>query len=217
MTEFMQFILDLFGKHHYDILSSPDLKTTKFFKLQDIDDYWCVSEGLETYEKQAELYKWFKSKLGKQHPVAEKNISLLLLVDTDKQQGEYDQVEIENDDLFFKKYVLPYTEGDFQVLKEKIKNSGYGTFESLIMKDDSFKAVGKGEGYATLLYTIVHKLPFIPIQVERQQVEQQTFAFRTTEIANLFDKLNDLPVDINSEEASKFINNYLNADNNEEH
>lgn len=217
MTEFMNFIIRLFGENGYKAIPQPDQDKPLVFKNDKFEDYWIIAEGLKAFQKQADLFEWFTSDIINRFPLSEKNTSLLLLVDTDKQQEKFDEVAIENDALFFKKYVLPYTVDDFQVLKEKIKNSGYGTFESLIMKDDSFEAVGKGEGYATLLYTIVHKLPFIPIQVERQQVEQQTFAFRTTEIANLFDKLNDLPVDINSEEASKFINNYLNADNNEEH
>lgn len=217
MTEFMNFIKRLFGENGYEAISKPDQDKPLVFKNDKFEDYWIIAEDLRAFQKQVDLFEWFKGEIVNRFPLAEKNTSLLLLVDTDKQQEKFDEVAIENDALFFKKYVLPYTEGDFQELKEKIKNSEDGTFESLIMKDDTFKDVGEGEGYATLLYTIVHKLPFIPIQVERQQVEQQTFDFRPTEIANLFDKLNDLPVDINSEEASKFINNYLNADNNEEH
>lgn len=216
MTEFMNFIIRLFGENGYNAIPQPDQDKPLVFKNDTFEDYWIIAEGLKAFQKQADLFEWFTSDIINRFPLSEKNTSLLLLIDKDKQQGNFDEVGIENDALFFKKYVLPYTEGDFKELKAKIKNSEDGTFESLIMKDDSFEAVGKGEGYATLLYTIVHKLPFIPIQVERQQVEEHNFTFKNLKIANLFDSLNDFPVDINSEEARKFINNYLNADNNEE-
>lgn len=217
MTEFMNFIIRLFGENGYKAIPQPDQDKPLVFKNDKFEDYWIIAEGLKAYHKQAELFDWFKDNIVNRYPLSEKNTSLLLLIDTDKQQGKLDDVAIENDALFFKKYVLPYTVGDFQVLKEKIKNLEDETFEGLIMNEKSFEAVRRGEGYATLLYTIVHKLPFLPIRVEQQQVEQQTFAFKTPEIAELFDSLNDLPSNLENEDANRFINNYLKADSNEEH
>lgn len=217
MTEFMDFIRRLFGENGYMEIPQPNPDMPFVFKSNECDDYWLLAESLYHYRKQADLFEWFKGDIVNRFPLAEKNTSLLLLVDTEKQQGNYDEVEIENDPLFFKKYVLPYTEDSLHALKDKIQNSERGTLLSLIMKNETFEAVKNGEGYAILLYTIVHKLPFIPIEVENQQVEQQTFAFKTPEIAELYDSLNNLPPNIDNEDANRFINNYLNADNYEEH
>lgn len=216
MTGFIQFVLNLFEKNGYDV--SPNLDTDKplFVKIRDKYDYWFVAEGLSSFKNQADVYKWFKSDFGKRFPVAEKNISLLLLVDMNRQQEPFDEVEIENDPLYFKKYVLTYDDDSYKELKNFINQNGED-FESLIMNDNTFDSLIHDEPWAKLLYSIVHKLPFIPTEVESQQVEQQTFAFKTPEIAELFDSLSDLPSNLDNEDAISFINNYLNADNNEEH
>lgn len=217
MNEFIQLIIEIFEHNDYFAISDIQSDNPYVLKHKTFEDFWIVAEGLSAFTNQDELYDKFNEKFGKRYPLAEKNTSLLLLVDTDKQQEDYDAVKIENDSLFFKKYVLPYTGESFHVLKEKMKSSDDISFEDLIMKDESFVALRRGEGYAVLLYTIVHKLPFLPIQVEHQQVAQQNFAFRTPEIATLFDSLEDLPSDMDNEVANAYINNYLNADNNDEH
>lgn len=217
MTDFMDFILQLFVSNGYEMIPQPDHNKPMFLKNNKHDDYWLVAESLDSYRHQAGQYEWFSKDLGKRFPLAEKNTSLLLLVDKDRQQGDFDEVEIENDQLYFKKYVLPYTEDGLHALKEEIAKSQNKTFDDLIMNNDTFEAVRNGDGYATLLYTIVHKLPFIPINAVSHQAEQQVFAFSTPAIAELFDTLKDLPAELSDNDVDGFINNYLNADNNEEH
>lgn len=212
----MDFILQLFTSNGYEMIPQPDRNKPMFFKNHKHDDYWLVAESLESYRHQAELYEWFSNDLGKRFPLAEKNTSLLLLVDTDRQQGEYDEVEIENDPLYFKKYVLPYTQNSLKEIKEKIANSHDKTFEHLIMSNDTFEAVRNGDGYAELLYTIVHKLPFIPIKADRKDTQDLHLDyFRSSEITKLAASLEEIPDE--DADLDKFIDDYLNQTNNEEH
>lgn len=217
MTEFMDFILGLFTRNGYEAVPQPVQGKPFALKNKEHDDYWLIAEGTWQYDHQAELYKWFKGDIASRFPLAEKNTSLMLLIDTEQQKGNYDEVEIENDPLYFKKYVLPYTEDGLHALKEEIAKSQDKTFDGLIMNNETFEAVRNGKGYATLLYTIVHKLPFLPINVVSHQAEQQVFEFSTPAIADLFDTLKDLPEELSDNDVDGFINNYLNADNNEEH
>lgn len=215
MTELTDFISGLFISNGYESIPQPNQNMPLAFKNKVHDDYWLVAESTLQYEHQSELYDWFKENIVSRSSLAEKNTSLLLLVDTDSQQDEYDEVEIENDPLYFKKYVLPYDNDSFHEMEEKVANSQEGSFDSLIMNNDTFEAIRNGEKYATLLYTIVHKLPFIPIHVVTQQAKQQVFSFSNQALEEIFDSLDGLPTELREDDVISFINNYLDADNND--
>ena len=95
MNEMMQLIVGLFEQNNYLVISHLQSDNSFILKHKAFNDYWIVVDGLFDYTNQDDLYEKFHEKFGKEFPLAEKNTSLLLLVDTNKQQGEYDEVEIE--------------------------------------------------------------------------------------------------------------------------
>ena len=101
---------------------------------------------------------------------ADKNTSILLLINLDSEKiAEDDErfVQIENDPLYFKKYVLTYTTKAFSTLMQKINSMEVRALEDVVMNNHIFVDLTCNEEYAKLLYTIVHKLPFVPVHIEK--------------------------------------------------
>jgi hypothetical protein len=214
MDEFITLILQLFRQNNYQQVSFQGENNILFFRHNLYEDNWLVAQGIDVYDKQLETYEKFLEQFKTVYPTAEKNISLLLLIDNDMVQENIDEVEIENDPLYFKKYVLRYDENGLSSLKSRIDSSVGKSFGDLIMRDETFDAMKSGDSGATLLYSIVHKLPFIPIKVQGKQMRNNNLnIFSSSQLVNLFDKI----IDLDSDGYDSFVENYVNADNNEEH
>lgn len=214
MDEFITLILQLFRQNNYQQVSFQGENNILFFRHNLYEDNWLVAQGIDVYDKQLETYEKFLEQFKTVYPTAEKNISLLLLIDNDMVQENIDEVEIENDPLYFKKYVLRYDENGLSSLKSRIDSSVGKSFGDLIMRDETFDAMKSDDSGATLLYSIVHKLPFIPIKVQGKQMRNNNLnIFSSSQLVNLFDKI----IDLDSDGYDSFVENYVNADNNEEH
>lgn len=196
MENFENHIFSLFEKYGY--VSQGQLQAGKYlFKHHENDDYWIVTEGLMEENDQFELYKELTKVQAEKYPCANKNTSLLLLVlidepqDVSKMGAQF--VKIENNPLYFKKYVLPFMQSSYEDMMKVVQEKEAPSIEDLIMKDETFEDLKNGEGYANLLYSIVHKLPFIPIEAAEQKEFQQELTYSSDSIKELADSLDDYP------------------------
>lgn len=166
MEEFDKFIFQLFERFGYEFKCQLS-KGQALYKHQQKSDYWIVAKGLNAMKYQYDLYTDLTDEHKDECPLADKNTSLLMLVDmeSDRDLTEDEDlfVQMENEPLYFKKYVLPYTQAAFDELQEKMVQMKAESTEEIIMKDEVFEDLTQNKGYAKLLYTIIHKLPFIPI------------------------------------------------------
>ena len=216
MTKFIDFILDLFKRNGYKTIAQPKVNKPIVLKHSSFDDYWMITCDIGCYNNQATLFEWYKDEIQKKFPLAIKNTSLLLLINKDDQKN-IDDVEIENDPLYFKKYVLVYDSESHNELQNKINQLEGKTFEGLIMDENTFNDLKQGEAYADLLYSIVHKLPFIPIKMGVHKMEDQHLnMFSTEQASELYHSIKDNPMNDNSE-LDRFIENFVNETENEEH
>lgn len=165
MVEFSKYIFRLFERFGYEF--KCQLSEGKYlYKHQQQADYWIVSDGLGAMEQQYDLFTALTVKYKEQYPLADKNTSLLMLVDMESYKEPENGnlfVQMENDPLYFKKYILPYTHTDFEDLEGRLKAMEVESIEDIIMRNEVFEDLIQNKGYARLLYSIIHKLPFIPI------------------------------------------------------
>ena len=206
MENFENYIFSLFEKYGYNSLGQ--LQAGKYlFKHHTNDDYWIVTEGLIEETKQFEIYKELTQTQADKFPYANKNTSLLLLVligksqDVSKMGAKF--VQIENNPLYFKKYVLPFMQSSYEDMMKVVQEKEAQSIEDLIMKDETFEDLKKGEGYASLLYSIIHKLPFIPIEAAEQKEFHQELTYSSEAIKELADSLDDYP------ENSKYLDGFI--------
>lgn len=215
MEEFNKFIFHIFEQHGYE-LRCQILEGQSLYKHKDKDDYWIISDGFWAIENQYKLYEALTKDYKGDFPHADKNTSLLLLIDIEREaEGNEDArfVQMENDPLYFKKYVLPYTKSSFDELKAKLESMKAGSVEDIIMRNEVFEDLKKNEEYAQLLYTIIHKLPFIPISTEGKK-DLNDVLFFSLETSPLAISLDTFPNEREQQDA--FIENLIMAYENKE-
>ena len=194
METFKEFILNEFILSNYNVLGMI-LNDVCFLKRNEHDDYWLVAEGYNWCEHQEELYQAVYGKFGSEYPLFEKNTSLLILHDWESAPLEpYRLIDIENNPLYFKKYVLCYTNDSYEKLAAMLQDSSVA---DLAMDDGVFDRMLKETdlGAASLLYSIMHKLPFVSVKGQNADRDNQNIFFRENsnadEITNFLDSLPD--------------------------
>lgn len=192
---FNSFIQKQFEENGYSVLGIVH-EDVLFLKNNEHEDYWLVAVGVESYQNQDILFEEMQSSFYKECPLAVKNTSLLILYDTDIDLLESNTlIEIENDPLYFKKYVLCYTNESYEDLAAMLQDSSVA---DLAMEDDVFDRMLKETelGAVSLLYGIMHKLPFISIKEQNADRENQGILFSASSNADeLNDFLDSLPDD----------------------
>ena len=192
---FNGFIQKQFEENGYSVLGIVH-EDVLFLKNNEHEDYWLVAVGVESYQNQDILFEEMQSSFYKECPLAVKNTSLLILYDTDIDLLESNTlIEIENDPLYFKQYVLCYTNESYEDLAAMLQDSSVA---DLAMEDDMFGRMLKETnlGTASLLYGIMHKLPFISIKEQNADRENQGILFSASSNADeLNDFLDSLPDD----------------------
>lgn len=192
---FNGFIQKQFEENGYSVLGIVH-EDVLFLKNNEHEDYWLVAVGVESYQNQDILFEEMQSSFYKECPLAVKNTSLLILYDTDIDLLESNTlIEIENDPLYFKKYVLCYTNESYEDLAAMLQDSSVA---DLAMEDDMFDRMLKETelGAVSLLYGIMHKLPFISIKEQNADRENQGILFIASSNADeLNDFLDSLPDD----------------------
>lgn len=195
MGTFKEFILGEFAHNNYTFLGKVQ-NDVCFLKNNEHDDYWLVAEGYGSYEKQEDLYQGVYEKFGSEYPLFEKNTSLLILYDCEGDSLDSSRlIDIENNPLYLKKYVLCYTNESYEDLVAMLQDSSVA---DLAMEDDMFDRMLKETelGAVSLLYGIMHKLPFISIKEQNADRENQDILFSASSNADeLNDFLDSLPDD----------------------
>ena len=165
-----KFIIGLFKQVNYEEVGGAD--DISFIKHKNYADFWIIVNAVDAFklEDQETIAEKAKTTIFNQHKEAEKNTSLLVLLEVEQiSEGILDTIiEIENDPFYFKKYVLAYTT---KSSKETIEKISPENFSSMLMQPKSFKAL-KDEAEVSdpyhLLYSIAHKLPFLMTDVQVQ-------------------------------------------------
>lgn len=165
-----KFITKLFDQFNYKLIDEAD--DISFIKHKDYADFWIIVNAVNAFklEDQETIAGKAKATIFDQHKEAEKNTSLLVLLEVEQiSEGILDTIiEIENDPFYFKKYVLAYTT---KSSKETIEKFSPENFSSILMQPQNFQAL-KDEAEVSdpyhLLYSIAHKLPFLMTDVKMQ-------------------------------------------------
>lgn len=164
-------ILNEFAVNDYTILREED--GLVYLKHQDYEEYWIVSFSEFNLENQSELYSHFLELFAERYPTIKKNTSLVI-IEEDGRKSDDDIVSIENDPYLFKKYYLAYNEDNAEGLERLLTqvDGDLKKVEDLMVKPESFshlKDEAEG-GVYHLLYSIAHKLPFLPVIVDHEEV-----------------------------------------------
>jgi|GEM_PF-902374 len=198
-----------------------EFRVCGYNKVADIDgrsfmsatfgtDYWLVSSNIDDVadiDKQLQLYNnVIEQKNGRKF--VEKNLSLLLLVNMDEKNNiDTDFVQIENDKFYFKKYVLKYNQESVNGLIEMMKQNHVQNISPLLLNDSNFEQLRETANTLSaisLLYSIAHKLTFIPIPSSSKPREDMELNLNSSELQDLLDWVNDAPSSENE------IDTYLN-------
>lgn len=214
METFIDFIRKQFEENGYSVLGTIH-NGVLFLKNKEHEDYWLIALSLECYQNQDNLFQEIQSSFLEDYPLAIKNSSLLILYDTETNLLESNAlIEIENDPLYFKKYVLCYTEESYNELTDKLKGLSVA---DLAMNNEVFTSMMNENvfGPASLLYSIMHKLPFIPLKQGTVDKGDQTILYsaesNAKELIPFLDNLSDEEMDI-----SQAVENLLEIKNNGE-
>lgn len=191
MENMIELINNEFVKAGYNLLSD------RLWKHCCFDDFWVISTICGDYnieELQENVYKNLEP-LRKDFPVSEKSTSLLILQNLDdvSQHNNQKAIDDENNIYFFKKYVIQYTNDEWDAAYSMI-TQGYSGLGDLLMKTEVFEQVKQRENSPYhLLYTIAHKLPFVMMHVERKEYDPNPVININEELQSLFNWIEELP------------------------
>lgn len=191
METFRDFVVSTFLENGYRKIGTL-LDSLHFFKSEQYEDYWLLGDEDGWYERQVEVFQEMQSIYETEYPFAEKNTSLLMLCDVaikDLQMARL--IEIENDPIYFKKYVLTYTN---DACSKLLNLKGVLDIADLAMDSNVFNEMFKEThiGPTTLLYSMMHKLPFLPIKQSTSKIQQHNMDFTDEENSELMGFLESL-------------------------
>ena len=142
------------------------------FKHASYDDFWVVLDYKEDLvEKQSIFFSLIIDQVLRAYKTAEKNISMIIPMKVDAFTDYTKQViiDLEDDPFYFKKFVIPYTDKDIQEVLQILDPIN---IVDTIMDRQSFSSLkcemedyNQRVGAYHLLYSFVHKLPFLMMNV----------------------------------------------------
>lgn len=169
-------------------------------------DYWVICSNIDIITIQKRLFDQIKEFSGELDFI-EKNITLLLLIDNDGDYRDLDTIKVENNKSYFKKFVLRYTSDSVTNLIKLLEDKGVGSIANLLLSEQCFNSIKNGSrpmSEVLLLYSIAHKLPFIPIISETKERSVVDLHFSSPELYELFEWVEKAPTEEHE------IINYLN-------
>ncbi len=159
-------------------------------------DYWLVSSKVDDVVNQTQLFKKVMEQTS-ECKFVEKNLSLLLLVNIDGHNNiDTEVVQIENDKFYFKKYVLKYNQESVNGLIEIMRQKNVETIGPLLLDDSNFEQLKNSTdtlSAISLLYSIAHKLTFIPIPSSSKPREDTKLNLDSYELQDLLDWVKQSP------------------------
>ena len=207
-----KFIIELFKQFNYEEVGGAD--DISFIKHKDYADFWIIVNAVDAFklEDQETIAEKAKTTIFEQHKEAEKNTSLLVLLEVNQISEDILNtiIEIENDPFYFKKYVLAYTP---KSSKETIGKFSPENFSPMLMQPQNFKAL-KDEVEVSdpyhLLYSIAHKLPFLMTDVQVQDTSLLSNQYiPSEEMLDAFNRMQS--IDFGTEDfATEVLNKFEN-------
>ena len=189
------------------------------------NDFW-VTVSLEgEYELDKLQEEIFASLEGvrKGFPSSEKSTSLLIIqrVGSNAEKNPHRVIEDENNVYYFKKYVIQYTEVEWNEVKTLIDEGR--SLGELLMETEVFEQLKQNVKSANrLLYTVAHKLPFIMMRAERKPYDPNPNITVGAELQHLLERIDEFrdmqgrnATEDELIEASTFIDQWINEGNNE--
>ena len=194
METFKDIIFNEFITWGYSQVATIDKMS--LFKSNTAIDYWLVSPQKFDLNNQKALFDEV-CKLSDNLLFIEKNISFLILADFCSEiWNGVDIVKMENDKAYFKKYILSYTENASNDIIKIMQSKSIQSIADLLMDNATFEKAEKAIDEIssdTLLYTIAHKLPFIPIKVMPKERVQTNLIFSKPKLLEELDWVNNAP------------------------
>lgn len=200
----------------------------RIWKHREYNDFWIVCsisgdynvDGLQetVYNDLAAFRKSFAE--------SEKSTSLLILQHFDNvaQRNQQKVIDDENNVYLYKKYVIQYTDDEWNGARPLVSH-GFNGLGELLMQTEVFEHVKRNENSPfNLLYTVAHKLPFVMMHVERKDYEPNPVINITLELQPLFNWVEDQPEiagknpsDAEIQVAHAAIDQLISSQNNEQH
>ena len=170
----IELLTSLFREAGYDyqvIGERPVLKHCQY------GDYWMIAES-GCLEKQEEIYAGF-TQARAEAPDFAKNFSVLFLnrLDGDSPLTKETCIRAENDEFYFKKYVLSFNNADLDGLFKIIEKYQGQSLASILMRPEVFEQLKaeNGSGPVTTAYCIALKLPFLMMTTEATEYNPAAF------------------------------------------
>lgn len=167
----LKIILNEFKINGYTTIDGED--DIIFLKHNSYNDFWIISQKTFDLSSQSELYEQYISMFAAKYPFVKKNTSLIILAFKDALAPQ-EIVSIENDPYLFKKYVLSYSQDSLEKLKSIVfaENGSFSPIETMMIKPEVFAHLKDeiSEGPYHLLYSIAHKLPILPVNVNHEDI-----------------------------------------------
>ena len=129
---------------------------------------------------------------------------MLLLIDCNGEYKTIDSIKVENNKSYFKKFVLQYSEKSVSELNNILTEKKVDSIADLLLSEQYFthlKYDSQTLNGVTLVYSIAHKLPFIPIKSVTKERSKIDFRFSSPELVDLFEWVNQSP----SEERDLYV------------
>lgn len=202
--------------------------TDRIWKHQEFDDFWVICPiggGYDIDVLQEDIYNNLVG-LRKEYPASDKSTSLLILqkLENNTQKNYQRVIDDENNIFYFKKYVIQFTEAEWDAAKRLI-TADFNGLGDLLMQTEAFEHVKQNEQSPYhLLYTIAHKLPFVMMNVEKKEYDPNPVISISDELQPVFAWIEGLP-DMAGKNATEaeilsahdVIDQWINANNHEQH
>lgn len=136
-------------------------------------DFWVVLAIDGEYDLEQEQNRILDGllEMRKKEPEMEKNTSLLILNRVNKEGRIFERVIADENDVYvFKKYVIQYTQEEWDAIRNMIEDEV--PLSDILMKNEHFAALKETPGCPlNLLYNIAHKLPFVTMNVTKKDYD----------------------------------------------
>lgn len=197
----------------------------RIWKHLEYNDFWVTVslEGeYELYKLQEDIFASLEG-VRKDFPSSEKSTSLLIIqrVGSNAEKNPHRVIEDENNVYYFKKYVIQYTEVEWNEVKTLIDEGR--SLGELLMETEVFEQLKQNVNSANrLLYTVAHKLPFIMMRAERKPYDPNPNITVGAELQHLLERIDEFrdmqgrnATEDELIEASTFIDQWISEGNNE--
>lgn len=169
-----EILLQIFDHYGYEKITSHEERLVLQHRCHS--DYWIIADYSENLMDDQPNIRDFILTQRPHDERIDKNLSMLVLMEKTEISEASNQlvISIEDNQDYFKKYVILYTPHDLNELREIID---FTKFAEFLMDSENFNSLKTESssiekiGTLHLAYTIAHKLPFVMTNVEHKSSE----------------------------------------------